>query len=78
MVTHYALDVLSVHVTGGLVLLWPLSWSTRQLGLVRPDNWLGTTILVAAAALVWFVLRAWGTRRAGNAAQIKDETRADV
>ena len=52
MATHYALDVLLIHVSGGIVLLYPLSWETWQLQFVRPDNWLGTTMLVAAAILV--------------------------
>jgi hypothetical protein len=26
MATHYALDVLLIHVSGGSPLLWPLSW----------------------------------------------------
>jgi len=68
MGTHYALDVLLMHVTGGIVFLYPLSWETWQLQLVRPDNWLGTTILVAAAILVWLVAKAWSSRRAGHAA----------
>jgi len=48
-----------ISVTGGLVLAFPLSWETWQLDLVRPDNWLGTTILVAAAFLVWLVSQVW-------------------
>jgi hypothetical protein len=67
MVTHYALDVLLIHVSGGLMLLYPLSWDTWALQLVRPDNWLGTTILVAAAVLVWLVLRVWSNRRVERA-----------
>lgn len=59
MVTHYALDALLISVTGGLVLLYPLSWETWQLDLVRPDNWLGTTILVTVAIVVWLMLKAW-------------------
>lgn len=78
MVTHYALDVLLTKVAWGLVLLYPLSWQTWQLGLVRPDNWLGTTILVAVAVLVWLVLKAWSSRRAGHAARMTDETYGDV
>jgi len=74
MVTHYALDVLLISVTGGLVLLFPLSWETWQLDLVRPDNWLGTTILVAAAVLLWLVLRV--LKRAGR--PIKDKALTDV
>jgi hypothetical protein len=64
MVTHYALDVLLISVTGGLMLAYPLSWEMWQLDLVRPNNWLGTTILVAGAVLVWLVLQAW--RRTGQ------------
>jgi hypothetical protein len=74
MVTHYALDGLLISVTGGLVLLYPLSWETWQLDLVRPDNWLGTTILVAVAALTWVVLRVWS--RAGR--RIMDEMAGDA
>ena len=74
MMMHYALDVLLISVTGGLVLLYPLSWETWQLDLIRPNNWLGTTILVGAAALVWCVLRVWN--RAGR--EIADERTGDA
>jgi hypothetical protein len=74
MVTHYALDALLISVTGGLVLAFPLSWETWQLDLVRPDNWLGTTILVAAAFLLWLVLAVW--RRSGR--PTKDTASTDV
>ena len=74
MMMHYALDVLLISVTGGLMLLYPLSWETWQLDLVRPDNWLGTTILVAVAALTWVVLRVWN--RAGR--EITDERSGDA
>ena len=73
MVTHYALDVLLIHVSGGLALLWPLSWQTWALQLVRPDNWLGTTILVAAAIFVWLVLKVRSDRRVGHAEHLQDE-----
>ena len=55
------------------MLLYPLSWNAWHLDLVRPNNWLGTTILVAAAILVWLVLKAWTARRAEDAARTKDE-----
>jgi len=74
IVTHYALDVILINVSGGLMLLNPLSWNAWHLDLVRPDNWLGTTILVAAAILVWLVLKAWTVRRAKDSARTKDET----
>lgn len=74
MTTHYALDGLLIHESGGLTLLYPLSRGTWQLQLVRPDNWLGTTILVATAILVRLVLKACGPRRVGHAAKMTDET----
>lgn len=76
MAAHYALDVLLIHVSGGLVLLYPLSWGVWALQLVRPDNWLGTTILVAAALFAYGVLKVWGYRRVGRAARALDETSA--
>ena len=78
MATHYALDGLLIHVSGGLMLLYPLSWGTWQLQLVRPDNWLGTTILVAAALLVYVVLKVRNDRRVGRAERLQDEMSSDV
>jgi fumarate reductase subunit D len=78
MVTHYALDVILINVSGGLVLLYPLSWQTWALQLVRPDNWLGTTILVAAAFLVYGALKVRSYRRVGHAERTHDETSSDV
>jgi hypothetical protein len=49
------------------MLLYPLSWDTWALQLVRPDNWLGTTILVAAAVVVWLVLKILNNRRVERA-----------
>jgi hypothetical protein len=68
MITHYALDLLLIHVSGGLALLYPLSWGTWQLHFVRPDNWLGTTILVAAAVLVYGASKVRSDRRRASEA----------
>lgn len=59
MATHYLLDVILISVGGGVAVVFPLSWETWHLDLIRPNNWLGTTILVIAALIVWLVLRAW-------------------
>jgi hypothetical protein len=78
MATHYALDVLLIKVSGGLMLLYPLSWETWQLQLVRPENWLGTTILVAVAFLVYGALKIRSHRRVVHAERTQDETSSDV
>lgn len=78
MATHYALDALLKHVTGGILFLYPLSWETWQLQLVRPDNWLGTTILVAAAVLLWGLLKVRSYRRIGRTERAMEETSSNV
>lgn len=74
MVTRYALDVLLINVSAGLVLLYPFSWERWQLDLVRPDNWVGTTILVTVAIVAWLMLRTY--RR--SVRQIRDERFDDI
>jgi LexA-binding, inner membrane-associated putative hydrolase len=78
MVTHYALDVILIYVGGGLMLLYPLSWNMWHLDLVRPDNWLGTTILVAVAILVYGALKVRSYRRLGHGERTHDETSSDI
>jgi hypothetical protein len=74
MATHCALGVLLIHVSGGLALLFPLSWETWALQLVRLDNWLGTTIPVAAALFVYAVLKVGSYSRLGHAERTHEET----
>jgi len=78
MATHYALDALLKHVTGGIMFLYPLSWETWQLQLVRPDNWLRTSIMVAAAVLVYGLLKVRSDRRVGRAERATEETSGNV
>jgi hypothetical protein len=39
--THFALDLLLGHVSGGMLLLFPVSWQEYQLGLIHADNYWG-------------------------------------
>jgi hypothetical protein len=59
MLTHYELDVLMIGVAGGLALLYPFTWETWHFDLIRPNNWLGTTMLVRGAVVLWLVLKVW-------------------
>jgi len=57
----------NVFVRCGLTLLYPLSCETRTLQLVQPDNWLGATILVAVAVLVYSMVKVRSDGRVGHA-----------
>jgi hypothetical protein len=52
MLTHYEPDVLLIGVAGGLALLYPFTWETWHFDLIRPNNWLGTTMLVSGAGVL--------------------------
>ena len=53
--THFILDFLLVHVTGGIRFLFPFSWEGWQLYLIRADNYWVTIIAVISAILVYIV-----------------------
>ena len=44
----------------------------------RPDNWLATTILLAAALLVYGVLKVRSDRHVGRAERTQDKASSDV
>ena len=50
--THFLLDLLLGHVSGGMRLLFPVSWAEYQLGLIHADNSWVALILLGLAALV--------------------------
>ena len=44
--THFALDLLLGHVSGGMLLLFPVSWAEYQLGVIHSDNpWVALVLL---------------------------------
>ena len=51
--THFALDLLLGHVSGGMLLFFPVSWSEYQLGLIHSDDYGVALILLGLAALVY-------------------------
>jgi hypothetical protein len=54
--THFALDLLLGHVSGGMFLLFSVSWAEYQLGWIHADNSGVASVLLGLAALV-FVLQ---------------------
>jgi hypothetical protein len=52
-ITHYMLDFLMGHVSGGMPLLFPFSWEEYQLGLIQVDNYFITLVLMILAVIVY-------------------------
>lgn len=61
--THFILDFLLVHVSGGMKLLFPLSWKEWQFYLIRSDDYWVTIIAILAATLVYLVYYFSNTRK---------------
>lgn len=61
--THYALDMLLGHVSGGMLMLFPLSWGTYQLGLIGCEDFKITMAMLVLVLMVEIVkhcrLEAW-------------------
>lgn len=53
--THFILDFLLVHVSGGIKLLFPLSWGEWQFHLIRSDDYWVTIIAIIVAILVFLI-----------------------
>ena len=56
--THFGLDLLLRHVSGGMKLLFPLSWQEWRLDVVTSGDYRMTIVAVAAAGLFYLVLPA--------------------
>jgi hypothetical protein len=51
--THFALDLLLGHVSGGMLLLFPVSWQEYQLGWIHADNSWVALVLLGLATLIY-------------------------
>jgi hypothetical protein len=54
--THFVLDLLLGHVSGGMLLFFPVSWQEYQLGLIHSDNY-GVALILLFLAAFMFVLQ---------------------
>jgi len=56
--THFILDFFLVHVSGGVKLLFPLSWEEWHYNIIRYDDYWVTIVAVVAALFIssiyWF------------------------
>ncbi|MGC9445159.1 MAG: hypothetical protein ACP5E9_09580 [Candidatus Methanospirareceae archaeon] len=54
--THFALDLLLGHVSGGMLLLFPVSWQGYQLGWIHCDDY-SVALILLVLAIILFVLQ---------------------
>lgn len=55
--SHFVLDLLLGHVSGGMLMLFPFSWQGYQLGLIQSDNYWITLVLVVMAVILFIFTR---------------------
>ena len=55
--THLALDFLLMHVSGGMLLLFPFSWGKWQLRVIQCDNYYVALIALLLACIIYIVSR---------------------
>jgi hypothetical protein len=60
--SHFLLDVLLIHLTGGSNLLFPISWQIFNLDLVPTDDYY-ITILALMVALIVYLFGKWNDSR---------------
>ena len=65
VLTHYALDLLLLQISGGLYPLFPFSWAYISLDLVPNDDYYITVVALGVALVVYFVGR-WVDKNQSN------------
>jgi hypothetical protein len=55
--THFALDFLLMHVSGGMLLLFPFSWGGWQLGVIQYDNYYVVLLALIVACTIYVILK---------------------
>ncbi len=55
--THFILDFFLLHTSGGIKLLFPLSWNEWQIHAIRSDNYWVTIFAVGIALAFYFVTK---------------------
>ena len=55
--THLALDFLLMHVSGGMLLLFPFSWGRWQLRVIQCDNYYVALIALLLACVVYVIFK---------------------
>jgi hypothetical protein len=57
VLTHYCLDIILEHVSGGIYLLYPFSWWQWQLEITNSSDYLITLLALCIASIVYLIGR---------------------
>lgn len=55
--THFTLDFFLEHTSGGIKLLFPLSWEEWNINVIRSDNYWVTIFAVGIALVFYFIMK---------------------
>jgi hypothetical protein len=55
ILTHYSLDIILEHVSGGIYLLFPFTWFQWQLEVTNSSDYLVTLFVLCIAGLVYLI-----------------------
>lgn len=53
--THFALDLLIGHVSGGMLLLFPFGWEEYQMGLIQSVDYCVSVVTVLTASAIYLI-----------------------
>ena len=57
VLTHYSLDLILEHVSGGIYLFYPFSWWQWQLEITNSSDYMVTALALCIAGLVYLIGR---------------------
>lgn len=63
LTTHFILDFFLLNVSGGMPLLFPISWQEWQLDFIRSDDYTITLLAILATVIVYLSYRLYEKRK---------------
>jgi hypothetical protein len=69
VLTHYCLDIILEHVSGGIYLLYPFSWWQWQLEITNSSDYLITLLALSIAGLVYLIGREFDRNKLSDISQ---------
>ena len=73
VITHYSLDIILEHVSGGIYLFYPFSWWQWQLEITNSSDYWVTLLALSIAGLVYLIGKEVDKRNIININELKEE-----